>query len=125
MYESPYNTVTAVGEGACIIARSAEPFCDLAVIEAEYDRLVELLERERPSRVLVDLRATRGRNDPDFESTLAPYRRRMLSVAPDTTILVESAVGELQVARLVSLDGLAHVRVTRDVDAARARLVGP
>ncbi len=124
LYASAYNRVKTLAAGVYLIERTERRFEDAAAIHTEYAALIEALRSPAPKGVLLDLRAARGRNDPTFEAALEPYRRRMLSVTPNTVILAQSAVGSLQIKRHMEADGLDHVRVVRDLEEARRLVLG-
>lgn len=120
LYRSEFNEIWQIHAGVYLIERTDARFEDLSQIDDEYAALVAALRRAKPRSVLLDLRRTRGRNDPGFEEALAEHRRRMLSITKNTIILVESAIGQLQVKRHMEHDGLDHVHVVRDESQARA-----
>lgn len=69
--------------------------------------------------LLADLRASVGRNDPEFEDGLQKRRRELFERFKYTAIVVETAVGQLQVQRHIIQDGHGHkVRVFTDPDEA-------
>ncbi|MGH1348058.1 MAG: hypothetical protein ACRBN8_41265 [Nannocystales bacterium] len=60
-------------------------------------------------RLLIDLRASMGRNDPDFEDRLVERRRELFRRFGRTAVLVRSAVGRMQVQRHVDGDGFSGI----------------
>jgi hypothetical protein len=57
--------------------------------------------------VLVDLRAVVGRNDADFERTIAPLRRGLLVSFGQRAFLVRTVIGRLQLERYLASDDVA------------------
>ncbi len=58
-------------------------------------------------KLLIDLRASVGRNDPEFEERLVERRRELFRRFGQTAVLVRSAVGRMQVQRHVDEDGFS------------------
>jgi hypothetical protein len=90
------------GQRLVRVMRTPEPFADLAEVATSYGEVASVMEamRDRPRlAILVDLRAAPSRNDPQFENTVAPFRRRMYREFARVALLVKSAAGRLNVAR--------------------------
>ena len=89
-------------------ARSAEPFASAADIEAEYDELVRVLDQVDRARYtqLVDARSAPPRNDPAFESAVARHHKALYGGFLASAVLVQSAVGKLQVKRMLEASGV-------------------
>lgn len=69
--------------------------------------------------LLADLRASVGRNDPEFEAGLKERRRELFERFQRTAIVVGTAVGRLQVQRHIVHDGHGDkVQVFTDPDEA-------
>ncbi len=65
--------------------------------------------------MLIDLRSARGRNDPEFEKAMARHRPTMMRGFERVALLVETAIGAMQVTRHIAADGaLGRVRVFSD-----------
>lgn len=60
-------------------------------------------------RLLIDLRQSVGRNDPEFEQRLVERRRELFRRFGRTAVLVRSAIGRLQVQRHIDEDGFSGV----------------
>lgn len=77
----------------------------------------------RPNyRALVDSRRAVGRNDDRFERWFAYHRRAMVVGFARSALLVQTAVGQLHIERLLRDDGLFDVRVFTSEVAALAFL---
>lgn len=105
------------------VIRENVRFDSLEDVERGYGAVVEALERLPRERmaILVDLRAAPGRNDPGFEKTIAPLRKRMWSGFRERGVLLRSAAGKLQVQRHAAQDAM-KVEVFDDLDEALAAL---
>jgi hypothetical protein len=106
-----------VDEGARVVrrVRSAEPFASLGQLEADYAELVrvmDLVDRARYA-LLVDVRAAPPRNDPQFEAAVERHHEALYRGFRASAILVQSAVGRLQLKRMFDESGV-KVRVFAD-----------
>ena len=122
LYTSDFNTLEQ-RRGVCYVTRHAARFPTTQAIHEEYEALIARMAAASPIGLLLDLRAARGRNDLAFESALAQFRGRMLGMCKNTVILVQTAVGQLQLKRHMELDHLPHVIVVRDEAEARRLVV--
>jgi len=104
------------------MVRSAEPYPDLASIDAEYEALIAAVSiyKDRGIGLLVDLRDAKGRNDPGFEETLVRWRRKCLEGHEPLVVLVKSALGQMHVERHMKADGLSAMVTTEVSTALRA-----
>lgn len=109
--------------GVVRLCRTSTPFATLADVERAHRAVVDALEAlPKPRRaVLVDLRDAAGRNDPEFEKTVAPSRKRIFLAFERSAVLVRSATGRLQLQRHLAEDGLG-TRAFDDDDAALSYL---
>lgn len=101
--------------GIAWVARSAQRSSSIEEIAGAFDEAVAALdglERKR-LRLLIDLRAAPGRNDSGFERAMSTRRSELMREFPAVAILVQTPVGELQVARITREDG-AHAKVFSD-----------
>lgn len=107
------------------LTRSSERGSIGEVTRAFADAAVALDRIERPSfRLLVDFRAAPGRNDPEFENAMARHRKELMRDFRAVAVLVRTAAGQLQVARIGRQDG-ANVAVFTEETEALAWLEGP
>lgn len=104
---SPHWDINVSGE-LVRCHRTTRPYETAAQIDDAYGRVqAAYTEIDRPRAVLlVDLRDARGRNDPAFEKRLAAHRKAQLTGFRRAAVLVRSAVGKMQVERLMREDGL-------------------
>ncbi len=73
--------------------------------------------------LILDIRASIGRNDPEFEAGLQERRRRLFRSFRASAIIVGTVVGRLQVQRHIDSDGHAgRVKAFTDLDEALAWL---
>ncbi|MAQ19433.1 MAG: hypothetical protein CMN30_32120 [Sandaracinus sp.] len=118
LHETPFHRLTDHGSYLELV-RSAEPYPDLAALEAEYRALVATQASFREGRrgLLVDLREAKGRNDPAFEETLGRWRKQSLLGFTPLVILVKSALGKMHVERHMRADGLDAMVSDHEEDA--------
>ena len=106
---SPY-LVTRYDDAArlVVVTRLPAPYPDVDALVASYQR-VEIVITHVPrlrAALLVDARRAPARNDAVFERAFAPIRQRIIGGFRRKAILVETAVGALQVTRHARLDGV-------------------
>lgn len=117
---SPYG-VARHDEAARIIVmtRLPTPYPDFDTLEISFQR-VELTLAHLPrarTALLIDARRAPARNDAAFEQAFAPIRRRIIHGFRRVAVLVETAVGALQVTRHAKID---HEEVGTFTDPAHA-----
>ena len=89
------------------VTRSAQRPDSVPQIASAFDEAIaalDQLERKR-LRLLIDLRAAPGRNDSEFERAMATRRSELIRDFAAVAILVQTPVGELQVAHITREDG--------------------
>lgn len=93
--------------------RKGRPFVGADDMHEAWGSVGLALERlNRPDyRLLVDLRAVVGRNDPAYEQAMGAYRRRIVSGFARVAVLVETVTGRLQVERYARADRAHALRV--------------
>lgn len=104
------------------LVRSEEPFASLDEIASTFDRIGKRLKNIDTSRwgLLTDLRQARGRNDPEFEQELARHRDPLNASFRRVAVVVETAVGRIQVMRQTRTGpSESRTRVFNDLNAAR------
>ncbi|MCR9162727.1 MAG: hypothetical protein ACE37F_02835 [Nannocystaceae bacterium] len=114
-------------DSTVILWRSDKRPDDMPAFLASFDGIFTALAgRDADSfALLIDLRAAVGRNDPEFEAGLQQRRHELFERFKQTAVVVETAVGSLQVHRHIVQDGYGHkVRVFSDPDQARRWLQG-
>lgn len=101
--------------GVAWVARSAQRSQNVEEIAGAFDEAIAVLDRleRKRLRLLIDLRAAPGRNDSDFERAMSTRRSELMRDFAAVAILVQTAVGELQVARITREDG-ADAKVFSD-----------
>lgn len=92
-----------------VFERTAAPVAieELAVVYDPVERAIQGIRRELYG-LLIDVRATRGRNDEEFEKKFEPYRQRFQKGFRRVAILVTSVPGKLQASRYAREDGLPN-----------------
>ncbi len=105
------------------VRRSERAFQDAKEWASAYARLTrEIARYAQPGwSVVYDLRFVRGRNDREFETSTAEYRRRVLTLFEQTAVVVRTAAGQMQVARHVR-EIRSNARVFFDLRTALAKL---
>lgn len=105
------------------LRRSAEPLLGLADLVAENERILAALRGVTCRGVVVDTRQAPLRNDPEFEHAMRGMRHEICRRYGRVAVLLATAVGVLQVARLGREDD-ATTLVTHSEDAATKFAIG-
>ena len=106
-------------ERVVTLARTAAPFLTHASVRAEVDRVVERFEpRHRELGIVVDMRSAPGRNDPEFEAAMRHLRFAVGQAFARVVVLVATASGQMQAARLHREGGFVY-SISRDLIEAR------
>ena len=106
-----------------VITRTSRGLAGIAEIRSISEQIIAKLMNHRQSPLLVDLRKAPGRSDPAFEKHFSGYRTRMLADHPRAAIVVQSAVGSLQVRRHMREDSQdQRVRVFQSLEDAHTYL---
>jgi sulfite reductase (NADPH) flavoprotein alpha-component len=101
-----------------VLHRTPLPAASLPALATDNDALItKLREEHRAYGIVVDTREAPLRNDKAFEETMAKFRLELTAHFARTAVLLESALGELQVTRLERDEGRTTF-VTRSVSAA-------
>gem|GEM_PF-642870 len=101
-----------------VLHRTPLPASSLAALAADNDALLaSLREDHRNFGLVVDTREAPLRNDKAFEQTMAKLRVELTSHFQRAAVLLDSALGELQVSRLERDEG-RNTFITRSVSAA-------
>ncbi|WP_309888668.1 hypothetical protein [Archangium sp.] len=118
IFQDEYFTVL-VDERKRIVhtIRSDKPFGAIEELDGLFARLGSVLDTlDRPRYGLFsDIRATPGRNDPQFEEALARLRPIWIGGFRKIGVLVRSTVGQMQVQRHARRDGVKRL-VSQDAD---------
>ena len=106
--------------------RTGKPFASIRDVEVSFEGLIKALDDLGRARyaLLADIRAAPGRNDPQFEEALQRVRLKWISGFRKVGVLVQSAVGLLQVKRYARQDGVRRL-VTSDEDELLRYLTQP
>jgi hypothetical protein len=105
--------------GVVRFTRSETPYASnahLASLHAQIGRVCDRLGRERHT-LLVDMRRAPLNNDPSFEQAAVRARAILVRGFPRVAVLVQTAVGSLQVKRHIRQDGLTIAVLQNDADA--------
>lgn len=83
--------------------RTARTYEDAATLRSSLSQMVEHMGGIRRAEyvLLQDMRASRGRNDPEFERTINAEREGISGEFRKLAVLVQTQVGRLQVQRLL------------------------
>ena len=113
-------------DGDVLLARRTEkPSTETAAFLQSFEGLHLAVGDSDPAGfgLILDIRASIGRNDPEFEEGLQERRRALFRSFRNSAIIVRTAVGRLQVQRHIDDDGHAgRVRAFTDLDEALAWL---
>jgi cytochrome b involved in lipid metabolism len=108
-----------------ILQRTPAAWESLAALREENETILGLLrDDQHASGLLVDMRQAPIRNDPAFEDAMAELRLGLTSHFERTSILLESALGELQVTRLERDEHRTSTVTTRSESTALNFLSG-
>ncbi|MFE8595844.1 hypothetical protein [Archangium violaceum] len=112
VYQDEYFTVL-VDDGTDIVrtVRSEKPLDALEELEGILTRLGAVLDELGRSRygLLADVRATPGRNDPQFEAAMMRLRPLWIGGFRRVGVLVRSTVGMMQIQRHARQDGIERL----------------
>lgn len=112
LYQDEYFTVF-VDERMRIVhtIRSDKPFGAIEELDGIFARLGSALDQVERSRygIFADIRATPGRNDPQFEAALERLRPRWTGGFRKIGVLVRSTAGLLQIQRHARRDGVKRL----------------
>lgn len=118
IFQDEYFTVL-VDERTGIVrtVRSEKPFTSLEELDGIFARLGTTLDALGRSRygILADLRATPGRNDPQFEVAMERLRPLWTGGFRRVGVLVRSTVGMMQIQRHARRDGVERL-ISKDED---------
>jgi hypothetical protein len=91
-----------------IQVRTARAYEDIPIVTQSIESIVEQMgEIDRSQYALLqDLRLARGRNDPEFEATMATLLPRLSGGFRRVAVLVVTNIGRLQVQRYLERDGI-------------------
>ncbi|HTE50049.1 MAG TPA: cytochrome b5 domain-containing protein, partial [Kofleriaceae bacterium] len=102
-----------------VLTRSASPVSSIPYLIAQNE---EVIARIRPEHagygVVVDMRQAVPRNDPEFENAMHQLRQELQFRFRRLAVLIESAMGVLQVDRLTRIEGGTQVFGTQSESAA-------
>jgi hypothetical protein len=79
-------------------------------------RAIDILGRNR-IKLLIDIREAPARNDPQYETALAGYRREVARGVRRIAVLAKTAAGRLHAQRLGKADHLDQVVVATEEEA--------
>ncbi|WPB75153.1 hypothetical protein KYC5002_39925 [Archangium violaceum] len=101
--------------------RGDKPFTSMRDLEVCFEGLIKALDDLGRARytLLIDIRAAPGRNDPEFEEALQRVRLRWIGGFRKVGVLVQSAVGLLQVKRYAKQDGLNRLVTDDEAELVR------
>jgi sulfite reductase (NADPH) flavoprotein alpha-component len=101
-----------------VLHRTPLPLVSLTALAADNDALIAVLgDQHHAYGLVVDTREAPLRNDKAFEAAMAKLRLELTSRFQRTAVLLDSALGEIQVNRLERDEG-RNTFVTRSVSAA-------
>ncbi|KFA86862.1 hypothetical protein [Archangium violaceum] len=125
VYQDEYFTVLVDDRtGIVRTVRSEKPLDVLEELEGIFARLGAVLDELGRSKygLLADLRATPGRNDPQFEAAMGRLRPLWVGGFRRVGVLVRSTVGMMQIQRHARHDGVERL-ISKDEDELLKYLV--
>ncbi len=109
LYSDEYVCVRITNSGLLIrVERTAAPHPDREALIASYRKVIAAVERggRQGRALLIDTRVPTGRNDKWFEDAMSWVRPRLDAGFVRVGVLIRSAMGALQIRRLMSEDGI-------------------
>ena len=106
LFENEYVLVRAFADEPVVEIVRKQTRVELADLDRAWgaaDRALATVERRR-SCLLVDVSATAGRNDEDFERAFGPFRQRLCADWLQVALVVNTIPGTLQVQRYARED---------------------
>lgn len=125
IYRDDYLHVLLEQEGSLVrVVRSARAFRDPATIEQTFSTVCAVLRalELKDCDLLADLRLAPGRNEPESEQALARSRNQIYPLFRKRAVLVQSAIGKLQLSRLIKEDN--YERLVSQDEAELLRYLG-
>lgn len=112
--------IVDIEDGVLGLRRTEKRSTDMAAFLRSFDGIYAALAPSMPAEtyLLIDLRRSVGRNDPEFETQLAERRRELFRRFKRSCVLVQTAIGRLQVKRHVDEDGFGDRVSVFDNEAA-------
>ena len=110
LFEGAHIRVGVLADSRVVVLeRSATPVgdADLATVFGPAEPALRGIARERYG-LLIDVRAARGRNDPEFEKKFEPYRQSIQKGFRRVAIVVTTPHGKLQANRYAREDRLPN-----------------
>jgi len=118
LLETPYCSITWDARNSIVrFVRSNLAYATIADIEREGREVERALQKAGKVRLLIDLRAVTPRNDAGFEVAIVKLRSKLLGGGQQIAILVQTAIGALQVKRHMREDGFAVEVFTQEEEA--------
>jgi sulfite reductase (NADPH) flavoprotein alpha-component len=94
------------GHRVVVLTRSAAPVHSIPELIAQNDEIIAHIRAEHVGYgVVVDMRQAVPRNDPEFENAMLQLRQELQLRFRRLAVLIESAMGVLQVDRLTRIEG--------------------
>jgi hypothetical protein len=99
--------------------RTTKPYDQVEEVERSMEQFLEVGRRfpKKSLKLLLDVREGPLRNDDAFEDVMARYRPKLFANFSALAILVKTAVGKLQVARITRQEGLERPIFTDETAA--------
>jgi len=83
-----------------LLRRRSKPYANLDDLARDHEAIFRALLPYSGKPGLIDMRAARGNNDPQWEAAIVPYARRITSFFSHRALLVQTAAGKLHLQRL-------------------------
>ena len=122
VWEDPYMRLDIDSDERLVRqTRTARSYEDLAALQQSLRAMVERMQigARGEYSLLQDMRAPRGRNDPEFEKTITLERERISGGFRKLAVLVTSQVGRLQVQRHLQGTGAPAKAFLDEAEALR------
>lgn len=120
LLRTPYWVVTHEDSLHLVRAtRTPKPYDEFVDVERSMEEFLAVGRKfpRRSVKLLLDVREGPMRNDDAFESVMSRYRPKLFADFTALAILVKTAVGKLQVARITREEGLERPIFTDETAA--------
>lgn len=105
-----------------IMRRTSVPMPEPNELPSLFTRMLQSVKAYEGKPLLIDLRAGRGNNHPEFERAIETQNERLARAFPVYVLLVRTAVGMLQVSRLTKSSNDRSRHICNDEATALAKL---
>lgn len=106
VFSNAYYTLRQGHHDTLYLTRTAVPFASPSTVEPELAALAHTLQpfRAQGYSLIVDVREAKGRNDPEFETFFATWRKRIFQGWAFLVVICQTEIGRIQLQRHMEQD---------------------